>query len=131
MPWQAKPRPPRARLDLNPHADAPIPAWNYGVAPPSHALGLESDFAMTVPVERTGSVEPEVRDPVDPAVVQDVAAWVGQLARTLKSSRLYDAANPTVVRFREELTSSLLSLLSRRGAVRLEVSSNALTYAGQ
>ena len=86
---------------------------------------------MTLPVERTGSADPEVRDPVDPAVVQEVAAWVGQLARTLKSSRLYDAANPTVVRFREELSGSLQALLSRRGPVRLDVSSNTLSYGAQ
>src|SRR5215831_21151631 len=87
--------------------------------------------AMTVPITRTGASDPEARDPVDPAAVQDVAAWVGQLARTLKSSRLYDAANPTVVRFREELSGSLDALLARRGPVRLEVSSNALSYVGQ
>jgi HEAT repeat protein len=86
---------------------------------------------MTLPVEQTGSADPEVRDPVDPAVVQEVAAWVGLLARTLKSSRLYDAANPTVVRFREELSGSLLALLSRRGPVRLVVSSNTLSYGSQ
>lgn len=86
---------------------------------------------MTVPVERTGSADSEVRDPVDAAVVQEVAAWVGQLARTLKSSRLYDPANPTVVRFREELIGSLEALLSRRGPVRLDVSSNTLSYGNQ
>jgi len=85
---------------------------------------------MTTPVARPSASDPEVRDPVDPAAVQDVAAWVGQLARTLKSSRLYDAANPTVVRFREELNGSLDALLARRGPVRLDASSNALSYAG-
>ena len=42
----------------------------------------------------------EPRDAPDPAAVQAAAAWVAQLLRTLKTCRLYDEANPTVVRFR-------------------------------
>ncbi|HEV2105936.1 MAG TPA: hypothetical protein VGU27_09420, partial [Candidatus Eisenbacteria bacterium] len=48
--------------------------------------------------------------PSDP-VVKAAAAWLNQLARTLKTCRLYDATNPTVVRFREELDGALLRLL--------------------
>jgi hypothetical protein len=40
---------------------------------------------------------------VDRAAVRDVAAWLSHLVRTLKTCRLYDSNNPTVVRFREEL----------------------------
>lgn len=72
----------------------------------------------------------ENRSAPDAALVQEVAAWVGQLARTLKTCRLYDEANPTVVRFREELTSSLTALIARSGPLRLEISPNQLSYAG-
>jgi len=85
---------------------------------------------MTVHTLKPVSVHDQAQDAIDPAVVQDVTAWVGQLVRTLKTSRLYDAANPTVVRFREDLASSLATLLARRGALRLEVDSNTLSYAG-
>ena len=66
----------------------------------------------------------------DPIPGQEVGAWLGHLSRTLKTCRLYDEANPTVVRFREDLASSLAALLARHGAVRLEVSSGAIALAG-
>lgn len=67
----------------------------------------------------------------DPAAVQAVAAWVNQLGRAIKTCRLYDGANPIVVRFREELAGALGVLLARYGALPLKVSSNALAFAGQ
>jgi len=85
---------------------------------------------MTLHSPSQSRVHEETRDAPDPAVVQDVTAWVGQLVRTLKTCRLYDEANPTVVRFRDDLASSLATLLARWGALRLEVSSNTLTIAG-
>jgi hypothetical protein len=85
---------------------------------------------MTVSSDKLVGVDDSAPEAVDPAVIQEIAAWVGQLVRTLKTSRLYDEANPTVVRFREDLMSSLTALLDRRGALRLEVGSNALSYSG-
>ena len=72
----------------------------------------------------------ESGEPRDPILAQEVGAWLGHLSRTLKTCRLYDEANPTVVRFREDLASSLAVLLARHGAVRLEVSSGAIALAG-
>ena len=43
----------------------------------------------------------------------EVGIWVGQLVRALRTSRLYDEANPTVVRVREELAASLISRCTR------------------
>lgn len=60
----------------------------------------------------------------------EVGAWVTQLSRTLKTCRLYDAANPTVVRFREELTVSLVSLLGRHGGIEIEVTGTDLLLDG-
>src|SRR6185295_2403397 len=47
------------------------------------------------------------------------SAWVGQFARTLKTCRLYDANNPTVVRFRQDLATSLRRLVDVEGAITL------------
>ncbi len=55
------------------------------------------------------------RSEADDPAVKAAAAWVGQLARTLKTCRLYDANNPTVVKFREELAASLRRALEETG----------------
>lgn len=75
-------------------------------------------------------LDPGAKETVDPAVLQEIGAWVGQFVRALKTCRLYDAANPTVVRVREELAGSLSTLLGQRGAVQLQVGAHALSYAG-
>ena len=62
--------------------------------------------------------------------VQEVAAWAGQLVRTLKTCRLYDEGNPTVVRFREGLAESLLALTGKIGPLRLDVGTTTLSWAG-
>lgn len=74
--------------------------------------------------------EPEVHDGSPPPALAEVAAWVGMLMRTLKTCRLYDEANPTVVRFREDLAGALGQLLGRIGTLRLEVSPHAISHAG-
>lgn len=61
----------------------------------------------------------------------EVAAWFTQLSRTLKTCRLYDAANPTVTRFREDLTVSLVSLLGRRGGIEIEITGTDLLLGGE
>ncbi len=52
------------------------------------------------------------------------SAWVNQLARTLKTCRLYDASNPTVVKFREDLASSLRSVVDAHGSLCLRFTSS-------
>lgn len=64
------------------------------------------------------------------AGVRPVAAWLAQLARTCKTCRLYDANNPAVVRFREELHQALRALLEPLDEVALDVSSRELSFAG-
>ncbi len=56
---------------------------------------------------------------VPEATVKAVYAWVNQLGRTLKTCRLYDANNPTVVRFRDELATALVKLLDQHGGFTL------------
>lgn len=53
------------------------------------------------------------------ATAKAAAAWVNQLGRTLKTCRLYDGNNPTVIRFREELGAALARLLDEHGALTL------------
>jgi HEAT repeat protein len=57
-----------------------------------------------------------------------VAAWVQQLGRTLKTCRLYDGNNPTVIRFREDLGAALSRLLEEQGAVTLKFTSEDVLY---
>lgn len=71
-----------------------------------------------------------VAEAVEPAALQEIGAWLGQLVRAIKTCRLYDEANPTVVRAREELAASLAALLARCGAVQLAVGTHTLAYAG-
>ena len=53
----------------------------------------------------------------DEVVAKAAAGWLQQFARTLKTCRLYDAANPTVQRFRDELVHALDALLAEHGAI--------------
>jgi hypothetical protein len=62
-------------------------------------------------------------DAAESAAVKAAAAWVGQLARTLKTCRLYDANNPTVIKFREDLASTLAYQLAEHGRMALSFSS--------
>jgi len=53
------------------------------------------------------------------AMARAAAAWINQLGRTLKTCRLYDGNNPTVIRFREELGAALARLLDEHGELTL------------
>jgi HEAT repeat protein len=77
----------------------------------------------------TAPARPEGRTLSD-AAVKAVAGWVSQLQRTLKTCRLYDAGNPTVVRFREELFTSLERLLGEHGAFELRFAAEDVTCDG-
>ena len=52
--------------------------------------------------------------------IAEIGTWLGQFSRTLKTCRLYEAANPNTVRFREELAGNLVAMLDRHGSFRLE-----------
>ena len=51
------------------------------------------------------------------ATVKAAGALLNQFARTLKTCRLYDGANPTVVKVREDLTISARGLLNKYGEI--------------
>jgi len=70
------------------------------------------------------------REKLEPAV-KAASIWLHMFARTLKTCRLYDAGNPTVVRFREELTRTLEQVLAEHGAVTYRFSAADVTCDGQ
>jgi HEAT repeat protein len=87
---------------------------------------------MTVPARgRSQGAPSDISEAPDLALTQSVAAWLAQFGRTLKTCRLYDEANPTVVRFREDLARSLTELLAGRESLRLDVSSSTLAHGGE
>ena len=62
------------------------------------------------------------------AASKAVTAWVNQLGRTLKTCRLYDGNNPTVIRFREELFGALTRLLDEHGAFTLKFTAEDVLF---
>jgi hypothetical protein len=76
-------------------------------------------------------------DPAQPdSTVSDVTlkaavAWINQFARTLKTCRLYDGNNPTVVRFRQELAIALRRLVDVEGAITFKFSSDDVLLEDQ
>ena len=73
----------------------------------------------------------EVEPKENQAAIKAVAGWVNHLGRTLKTCRLYDANNPTVIRFREELGTALARLLDEHGAITIEFTDEDLLFEEQ
>ena len=75
--------------------------------------------------------------PADPrasgpdAALRAASGWIQQLARTLKTCRLYDAGNPAAVRFREELAKALRQLLTEHGPVTYRFTADDVTCEEQ
>lgn len=71
-----------------------------------------------------------LRDPSEPSgsVLRAATAIINHFARTLKTCRLYDASNPTVVRFREELSTAVRRVLDEHGALTYRFTSNDVLY---
>ncbi|MBI1795885.1 MAG: HEAT repeat domain-containing protein [Candidatus Eisenbacteria bacterium] len=85
---------------------------------------------MTVHALRSDDSSADPEATLGAAAASDASAWLGQLVRTLKTCRLYDKNNPTVIRFREDLATSLITLIGRVGALRLEVGTSTLVWSG-
>ena len=73
---------------------------------------------------------PEDTESAEPAGSKAVGAWLVQFARTCKTCRLYDASNPAVIRFREQLYHDLRALLEPFDDIALDVTSRELTHRG-
>jgi hypothetical protein len=74
---------------------------------------------MSVSARSNHDTEATVLSPEQEARARAAGVWVNHLARTLKTCRLYDANNPTVIRFREELAQALMRLLEEHGTLTL------------
>ena len=87
-----------------------------------------------MPNDRPLSRAPELSlvgaPPPEPRVAE-VATWLGQFSRTLKTCRLYDPKNPTSIKFREDLGAQLRALLEAHGSISLEFTANEVRYDGQ
>lgn len=70
----------------------------------------------------------ETVTPEQEAAAKAVGAWVQQFARALKNCRLYDAQNPTAVRFRQQLSESLAHLLGEHGDFTLRFTSDDVRW---
>ena len=66
-----------------------------------------------------------------PPGARAVSAWLTLFARTCKTCRLYDANNPAIARFREQLHQDLRTLLDQFDDVTLDVASRELSYGGE
>lgn len=83
---------------------------------------------MTESAPATGSSEPAPLTPEQEVIGKAASVWIHQLARTLKTCRLYDASNPTVGKFRAELAASLHHLLEKIGPLEIRFSSDDVRY---
>lgn len=70
------------------------------------------------------------RAPVDPTV-KAAGSWLGMFVRTLKTCRLYDAGNPTVVRFREELAATLPGVVAEHGPLTYRFTADTVSCNDQ
>ncbi|HVP40160.1 MAG TPA: HEAT repeat domain-containing protein [Candidatus Saccharimonadales bacterium] len=66
----------------------------------------------------------------DAPAARALAAWVSQWVRALKTCRLYDAGNPTVLQMRRELAAALPEILARHGPLELTFSTDGLLHRG-
>ncbi len=85
---------------------------------------------MNEPVRTESADAAKELSPEQEAEARAAGVWIHQFARTLKTCRLYDANNPTVIRFRAELAQSLSRLVAEHGALRLRFTSSDVTCEG-
>ena len=102
-----------------PLTDGPLP----------RAPGRDVHADMKPAISQVNDATSEPVAPPD-AMVKAVTAWVNQLGRTLKTCRLYDANNPTVLRFRDELATALVKLLDQHGDFSLRFSADDVLFEG-
>ncbi len=124
-------------LDRNAHKRAPNDAFAPGawdLEPEAAAPTVEpdDDLGFIEPIENTPGSLTRAKSAVslDPAV-KAAAVWLHMFSRTLKTCRLYDAGNPTVQRFRDELVRSLLETLATHGAITFRFTADEVTCDGQ
>jgi len=83
---------------------------------------------MNMPARAGAPAPADPRASASEATLRAASGWIQQLARTLKTCRLYEARNPTVVRFREELGRALHRVLSEHGELRYRFTSDDVFF---
>ena len=83
---------------------------------------------MTTPARAGAPAQAETRTSAPDAATKAASAWINQLARTLKTCRLYEARNPTVARFREELGRALQKVLAEHGEIHYQFTSDDVFF---
>jgi len=78
---------------------------------------MERASDMTVTPRPAPDARAEPRTPEEEAAVKAAGAWINQFSRTLKTCRLYDGNNPTVIRFRDDLAHALSRALDEHGPI--------------
>ena len=77
---------------------------------------------------RTAHADPKARERRQTdAHVKAAGGWIAHFARTLKTCRLYDGTNPTVIRFREELALAASRLVEEHGSIKFSFESDDVT----
>src|SRR5438094_395644 len=108
-----------------------VPPPDGGAAPPPDggaAPGPPGDGDSWPALEPASAGAP--RPELDPAI-KAAGVWLHLFSRTVKTCRLYEATNPTVLKFREELTPELAAMLERHGAVTYQFSADDVSCGGQ
>src|SRR5437773_3345891 len=83
---------------------------------------------MNMPARAGAPAPADPRASAPDAALRAASGWIQQLARTLKTCRLYEARNPTVVRFREELGRALHRVLAEHGELRYRFTSDDVFF---
>ncbi len=80
---------------------------------------------------RAAAADSKARERTQPdAAVKAAGVWIAQFARALKTCRLYDGSNPTVIRFREELGAAGVQMVDEHGAIPFRFESADVTCDG-
>jgi hypothetical protein len=85
---------------------------------------------MTVSTGSAPGAQADPRTPEQEAAIKSAGAWINQFSRTLKTCRLYDGNNPTVIRFREDLTHALRRTLDEHGPLTYRFHSDDVLFDG-
>jgi len=80
------------------------------------------------PATTTADADAPAEDRQGDPSIKAISAWINQFARTIKTCRLYHASNPTVVRFRAELSDALARLTAERGPITYRFTADDVLY---
>lgn len=89
---------------------------------------MESRDAVPATTARSSSDDVSAETRSESPAARALAAWLQQLARTIKTCRLYDGGNPTVVLFRRDLAAALDVALKEFGPLQLRFTPEEIVF---